>query len=801
MKKYTILSILLFFVIFCPLSSLKAKPVTDDQKILYIDEQIRFADGLVSREHYDLAIAEYRRLIAKFAGDPLLAEVWVQLAEAYAAKKDFEKAFSTFNTFFQKFPRSRIFPAARLKYALVLYKSGSSSNKEKAFSILNELKSDNSVPAVIRDAAGFHSGKLYLSEHKIKQAESEFQSVAAGAVKQSPEDDFKAYALIEVVKMLKQRGQTAAAFKRIAPLVHDSRLNKDISLQAHWMLGELYYDTGQYQKAADTFAEFTILFPQSAVLKDALYKRLQALYMMKNYAKIVSDTDRLIKDNRLTGKDWERFYCIQSAALAKMNFNDKAVAPLKYVLQNSRDNTMLQFAAYKLVELQLKKGDLTGAMASAEKYMADPSFSRDTLKDMVLLITDYCGADAGEKILQKALKRIKGDSNNAALLNLKLGAVLINAGKPEEALQIYRSIAAGGIKTFMPYAIMGEAQALEKLGKTEGAADKYKQLIKEYPKSELYPEAMLRIAVMYIGNTKDWETSKIYLAELLKRFPDKPVANLASFYQGYIAFYEKKYKSSEEILTKLQHKRTLDRDLRRDINIYLLWSLLKLEKSDALILLFNSIKDRGRLLNGAASPFLAELGAALITKNPSAARLCFQELLNRKNGNDQQLGYIGLSDIAIEKGDVVKGIELLRKAVKIKGNPKVANEAMISLGNLLVKRGQSEEAVLVFEKSLDNPYDKKTAAAARLGLAKILSAQPERLKTANRYAMSVFILSKDKQICSEAMLLSINLSLKLKDKKSAQTTWDEFKKRFPDLLKTEEAQKTALLLKKNGITE
>jgi len=793
MRKYILILILIAFI--PVLNTVNAKTVTDDQKILYIDEQIRFADGLVSRGHYDLAIAEYIRLTEKFADDPLAAEAWMQLAEAYAAKKDFKSAIATFQTFFDKFPQARIVPAANLKYALVLYRTGTAANKTKAYSMLEELKKSKKVPPVIHDAAGFHLGRLYLKEKKDQKAIVEFKAVASQNIEKSPEDDFRISSLIELVLLMKKHGETADAFKLLLSVVNNRNFSQELSVKLHWLLGDLYFDTAQYQKAADTFAEFAIMFPKNLVTEDAQYKRLQALYLMKDYTTVVSDIDRLIRDGKLDGKGWERFYCIQSSSLSELNFKKKAVDSLLLVMSKSKDEQMIQFAAYKYVESELKNGNLTAALKIAEKYMADKNFSQAVMKDIILLITDYSGAEAAEKILRKSLTSIDASSENAILLNLKLGAILIKADKVREALKVYQNISSCKPKRFLPYSIMGEAQALDKLGERKRAADKYKLLMKQFPKSKLYPEAMLRIAVMFLANKKEWETSKIYLSELIKRFPDEPTAKLATFYQGYLAFYEKKYENAREILTSLQNNKGVTIELKRDISVYLLWSLLKLNKIDASILLFNSVKDPERMLRAGTSQFVAELGNALIQKNPSSANLCFNELLGRKNRKDLQLGYLGISKIAIRNGDPVKGIELLRKVIKLQGDLKYTTEAMITLGNLLVERGKDEEAVLIFEKSLENPFDKKSAAAARLGLAKILAKQDDRLKTANRYAMSVFILSSDKKISSEAMLLSIHLSLKMHDKKTAQSTWQEFQKRFPELLKSKEAEEIAKNLK------
>ncbi len=796
MVSRTTLLLLLGFTLFLLTFPVSAKTITDDQKIIYIDDQIRFADGLVSRGHHDLAIAEYLRLTEKFANDPLVAEAWVQLAEAYAAKKDFKKAFAAFNTFFTKFSKSRILPAAHLKYALVLYKTGIEGNKTKALDLLNKLKSQSANPVVIQDAAGFHLGKLYLAEKRDAEAFSEFNIVASKKIEKSPQDDFRVTSLIELVKIHKQRKEGAEALRLLSGIINNSNLSQELSLRLHWLTGELYFDAAQYQKAADVFAKLAILFSKSPVAKDAIYKRLQAIYMLKDYAKVISEIDRLIKNRQIADSGWERFYLMKASSLSNLNFKKKAIESLKSVMSKSKESAMLQFAAYKYVEIQLQQGELRSALNLMNQYIEKPSFSRDGVRDMVVLITDYCGADEGEKLLRKAIKTIPANSKNVTLLNLKLAALLIKAGKADEALNLYRSIAEEDLKEFLPYALMGEAQALEKMRKIEDAAAKYKLLIKTFPQSELYSEAMLRIGVMFLADKKQWNTSMVYFSEVIKRFPEKPVAMLATFYQGYLAFYKKDYKTAKQILAKLRNRKQLTPDLHQDVKIYLLWTLLRLKEIDASILIFNSTKNQGRLLAHAVTSFVNELGTALIKKNPSAAQLCFNELLRRQQRQAQQLGYIGLSAIAMQKGDAVKGIELLRKSVKLQGDLKTTTEAILLLGNLLVERGKDQEAVLVFEQSLDNPYNKKYAAAARLGLAKILAKQDDRLKTANRYAMSVFILSQDKKICSEAMLLSVQISLKMKDKKAAQTTWREFQTRFPELTKTPEAQKIAIQLKK-----
>ena len=783
-----IISVVILFLLL-PFSFLCAKDVENDRKLLYIDEQIRFADGLVSRGHYDLAIEEYIRLTKKFSDDPLAAEAWIQLAEAYAAKKDFKSSLETFNIFFKKFPNIRIIPAARLKYALILYQTKIAENRKKAFDILLKLKTDKHTPSVVQDAASFHLGRLYLAENKSTKALDEFRELAAKKIEISPEHDFRASALLELVEQLKKSGKTDDAIKLLAPVVeHSANLRPAVSAGLYRALGGLYSENHDYGKAADIFAQFAILFPDSPYMKRVLYQRLHALYMQKEYRKVVTEADHIIADNKADYEDWERFYLIKSSALSGMKFYEKALEPLIFVLKNSKNGQLLGFAAYKYVKNLIDDGDIARATESAENYISDPRLPGDVVKDITMLITDSVSREKAEELLRKALTAVDPDSENSGLLQLRLAAMLLRGGHIDAAMKIYTAVGAGYHKALLPYAVMGEGRCFEQLKEDDKALAKYKYLLKTFPDSALYPEAMLRTAVIMLKNRDQWGTVKIYLTELVTRFPDSQAALTALFYQGYMAFYNKEFEIAEKILISLLQKKDISADLKQDATLYLLWSQLKLKKYKPFFALFDSLRNPEKIVQRGETAFINELGNALTEHDPDAARICFKELVRRGDEHNLQLGYLGLARVDIQAGDPVKAINLLREASDIDFSTETGAAAMMLLGELLVKRGRDDEAVMVYQKCLENPVNKEVSAGARLGLARILSRKDDRLKTASRYAMSVFILSDDKDICSAAMLLSIEISLKLKDKKSAEATWNELAQRFPDVAESDKAK-------------
>jgi TolA-binding protein len=149
-----------------------------------------------------------------------------------------------------------------------------------------------------------------------------------------------------------------------------------------------------------------------------------------------------------------------------------------------------------------------------------------------------------------------------------------------------------------------------------------------------------------------------------------------------------------------------------------------------------------------------------------------------------------------KKGDNDKALSFYREGEKIKTeNKELYSELLSHLGMVLLKKGNKNEAVLLFEKCIEMSGDKSASDRSRLGLAKILSESEEDLNRANRYAMSVFILSKDPALSEEAIILSIEISLKQNKTDEAKATLGELKKRFPQSLKKDRVKNLQTLLK------
>ncbi|MFA6569090.1 MAG: tetratricopeptide repeat protein, partial [Victivallales bacterium] len=175
---------------------------------------------------------------------------------------------------------------------------------------------------------------------------------------------------------------------------------------------------------------------------------------------------------------------------------------------------------------------------------------------------------------------------------------------------------------------------------------------------------------------------------------------------------------------------------------------------------------------------------------------CYQALAKNNNPDYRLKALTCLGRLMEKNGDNDKALSFYREGEKIKTEDKeLYSELLSHLGMALMKRGNRNEAVLVFEKCIETSGDNSASARSRLGLAKILSESEEDLNRANRYAMSVFILSGEPSLSEEAIILSIEISLKQNKRGEAKATFEELKKRFPQALKRDKVKNLQMLLK------
>ncbi|OGV58646.1 MAG: hypothetical protein A2X45_22645 [Lentisphaerae bacterium GWF2_50_93] len=769
-----------------------AQEVTGDMKKIYIDEQLRLADGLSQRGHYQMAIDEYRKIIGKFPDDPLAADAFSQLAEAYSSYGDTEKAIENYRIFFSKFPAVKTVPAVKINYSIALFRTGNEKNIKEAVSILRDVKNTREASKPVKYAACYHLGRILLETGDVKGAKSEFSELASVNIN-SRDDLYAAFARLDLAGILDREDNREDAAKLVRSLIDNRSTPPEILSAAMNYLGNLNFERKQYLQAADNYEQLWLISPSSPEGKEAYYRRFECLFLAREYPKLIYELD--IETGKLGAPDAqsEKLYFIKASALMEQNQYAEAIRTFSEI-SSSPKSTPEYFSrsALQSVQCLILQTRIPEASKSAMSFITSrriPTEAKLSICSMVMPVLKT----PHEKIsFMKDTVATARDVPERYTLKLALAELYCSLSQIDNALALYKDILAECPEETRARCLMGMAKTYEASRQDKEALDYYQKIRVKYPASKQYPEALLRTAVLILYDKPDSNEPRELLLKIENDYKgEKEVHGSAVFYLAYIDFIRGNFSGASEGFRKIAYSNAYEDSLVLMGRQYLLWSIMSEKtnpESDRLFADFASSESSLLSVNPDLLLFIGNKFSE--TGRLGDSILCFQTVAKNASPEYRIKALSGLGATYEKKGELEKAVRFLREGEKIKTQDKdIYSELLSLLGAALVKKGEKNEAVLVFEKCIDISGSKTASARARLGLAAILSENPEDLARANRYAMSVFILSDDPELSQQAMILSIELSLRLKNPEEARATFDELQKRFPELLKTDKVKK------------
>jgi tetratricopeptide (TPR) repeat protein len=780
-------------------AALAGEPVTDDQKKLFIDEQLRFADGLLDRGHHALAIEEYQRLIRQFPDDPLVADAWMQLAEAHAAQGRTDVARKLYEGFLEKFPGVATRAAAEVNYARLLLGGNVAADQERGRRLLGEVKGRADIPEVLREAASYYLARdLAKAPTGRAEASRELRILADLPVSDAARHRFRAFAAAEVAELLLQEGKAEEALRLLAPLAAGAAVPPEIQNTALQMTAAIHWNSGQYGQAAEAYGQLAVLFPDSDAGREAPLRRIESLYRAKDGRSLIREADLLLaKPGAMPYRD--RILYLKAATLQEDGFLATAASAYAELVVSGSDNETVQKAAFQQVCCLRQEGKHAEVVKAARGWLGHRKLFPETVADIVIFAAaPPTPVDAGLALLREAVAAV-ADPRARVRLSVSLAGMLLEAGRPAEALPVYQAAAATPNQAeFRDMARIGAAVCLEALGQDEPAIAAYREILAGDAAPETSGYARLRLALLLLRVPARWPEAEAELTRLCERQPADEFADQAAFYLGYLEFARGGHAAAERRLAELLRRKELSTDLRLDATAYYLWTLLEQGRDEEVRRALGDLFQDEAFLARAPAEFLLRVAEHWVGSDPGLAMIGFAQVAEG-NAVLWQRALLGRGQIHAARGEAEMAVAALREAIATGADPAITCQAHARLGELLVANGKPNEAMVEFEQALDQPSTPDTAARARLGLARILAGQEERLATANRYAMSVFILGADPALSAEAMLLSIQLSLRQGRNEEAASTWRELRQRYPEAAAGDEGKKTAALLKSAGI--
>ena len=776
--------------------------ITNDKKKLLIDEQLQLADGLTVRGYYNQAINEYKDIIKRFPNSELTQEAWVQLAytQSIAGKK--ESALSTYNTFLTQYPKSSIYTAVKVNYARFLGSFDTKDKTEVAIKILVEVINTKTEPEQLKEAASFYLAEIYDNTNKQETAKVIYDSLGAKTL--NYKNVYRAYALLKTAQIYSEGSQYNKSIDIYNTLIENASLKKEIKLEAFQSLAVLYTNRKMFEQAADIYGRLSNRFPKTIQGEQAVYYRLECFYQAKKYSILIQEIDSLL--NSSSSLNAEKLFFIKACALQQQSLFAEAYKFYLKVLEKKNNSDFYKQSALQSIICLINSKKGSEATAFAIKF-SDDKFLPQNIKEAILsLVAEKIGDNS--ELISFWKKAVSSIVNKKLKIwsEYRLALCFEKGNLPSKALSSFKNILKSKDKFFYPYALYGIMSCNFTLENYK-EADKYlEQIISEYSHSEIFTNAILAKVGVSIRNNDYDEAFNIlnkYKKELLK----SPAWPKVVYFFGCLNYIRANWDEAEINFKEILSNDSLSHREQIESKLYLGLVYIKKDNLKEAIKLLTPIimSESGNknaiackqksALNYCSDATIIKLGYFFIkVEKYKSAELCFNKLIENNDDNILQEAFLGLAETYLAQNNLKFAIKYYKKAAFIEPLGSDTNLILLKLGKTLLKVKRDEEAVLIFQKILENPTDNNSTIEARMGMARILAKQPDRTLRANRYAMSVFILSKNQQLCIEAMLLSIKLSLQAKNFKEAQNTWNELSRRYPDSLKSEETKEVKNLL-------
>lgn len=774
-----LLFLLFCFLFFCLIPSAHSAPVTDDQKKIYIDEQIRLADALKQREYYLLAIEEYKRIIAEFPDDPLSADAWCGLGEAFYLAGDYKNSAETYAVFLKKYPQLPISDSVQIAYAVALAKTYPEKLSD-AVKIINKIIEDSAKDEKIRESALYALGKLYLDINNLVEAEKCFKKLAEKPV-QSKDDKIRILSKMEYA-IIVGKSNPQRAIQLLVNLAEDKQLDTENKNSALRIAAEILLENEKYEQAAEKYKQLYLNVRGTPSAEDAIIGMAFSILKNGGHLRILQEFPPYIGEIRTERKKMKLLSLLAFSFEQEKNFDKAAELAETAISSKSSDpeTTALSFKIILRTLIETRK--YSAAFSKAFEALEDSRIQPKSKTEMIeiIILAPPISSNAKIDFLNKSAK-FASEAYVADFIRFKKAELLIKENSSDKALDEFQSIKDETIKKM---SALLEAQCLEKLGKNDDALKKYKEIIFGAYETEAKTDALTSCMTTLLFNSGKYADASKLAQEFISANHDTACLPIALFYDGFAKTKLEDFNSAAESFKKCLEYKDIDKNISIQAEIYLCWALLLGNKlQDAFSIAENIISDNAKLAN-ADSIFVLFLGEKLYEAGEyKLADKCLAALVSRSQ-LDLKTQWEAKYYLAL-CNKKMKNFDHALKVLDNVENSGLSDAELLCkiyalLGELNLELSRKAEAAAFFERCLALPKDRVSAAKSRLGLAKIFSESPAQRSRAASYAVQSFVSAEDEETITEAMILYMRISLADRNLQEAQKTFEEFKRKYPN---------------------
>lgn len=488
-------------------------------------EHLDFAQGLLSRGMYPMAVTEYQKFLELYPQSVYADEAMLAVGEAYFQMEDIPKALESFAQLKKTYPQSPKLPAAILRTAQIQVRQ---KNFDEALKELTSVDMRNSLHGQQLQSFYFYAAKAHRGKGNVSAALADFQK----AFDTPDASTYTVFALMEYGELQVQSGyykEAGDAFERAIQIAADKNLRGYLLYKR----AETLFMAGKYDEAIAGFQEVLGQYPKLKVVKDALANMLLALFNKGKYDDVLAEYQ---KNASVIKEDGSYFHVHFAAVRAYVELQkyDEALALMQKILlypnmQDKEKNTVL----LKQADILIRQKKFEEGLGLANQVNAVGQTESEDLS--FLKAQGHFGLGNYDKAfnLFQEVEQKASNSNFARASLLGMAHAANQAGKYKEAGDLFFKY----YNQSQDEALKGEAlyytALMEmKLGALDQASTLAQKYIKSFPQGQYYEQCILMLADLY-AKAKQSDQAIALLNEYVKSGAQLKRPDTVQFLLGY----------------------------------------------------------------------------------------------------------------------------------------------------------------------------------------------------------------------------------------------------------------------------
>ena len=738
--------------------------------------QLEYANALLGRKLYDLAIPEYEKFLGQFPGAPGRATAYFYLGECYRALNRTPATRSAFQSVLDEHPESEFAGPAAYGVAEILFNQ---KDYAGALALFHRSAAKSKEPALALSARYFEARCLENLNRKDEAANLYLQVVEAKNPNPYREDSRTAAGSI-----LLGAGRKAEALRQYEALANETPkapLKAEATVRAGMIAVDLQQAGGKPDKAmmekAVSLLQKARTLPESGKWRGIAEVGLLRVHAQAGqHAQVIAEYKR--GQAQIPEEVRAEMMLLAANSERQLGNGKEAEAIYSDIIAKYPNRDEAKDARYQRL-INIYNSNPNALLAEVDQFLAtNPTPERGDQAKLLKAEAFYKqGKFAEAAPLYEQLRASQLSPKLRAESAYKLGWCYIQLKDSSRIVEAFSYF----LKAFPdnpqgPLALTQRSLAYQELKNFDAAVADLTTLAATYPNAK-EREAALQQKALLLGQQDNGKAMTETFQQLLKEYPKTPVAAQAHYYIGKAAFEAKDHKAA---LPALDTSRKLNKEqYYAPATVRIISAHFYQKNRPALVTEVNNflasgsdVKVPGEILHWLGIEFYNE-------KNYAAAEKYLAALSAGENPNVNPDFWFYLADSQTKQGNFA-GAELsYERYLQVSDDPAAKAKTLLALGATKIAAHKPDDAQRIAEEIMRLQPEGKVNAEARL-LAGEVQIERGQFDEAGRAFMGVALLYDDPAITPRALQKAAEAYQKAGKTAEADRATQQLRAKYPE---------------------